>query len=113
MTLVGGLENGVRLVDEEQFGPALPIVRYRRLEDAIAWANETDYGLSASVWGSDRAQLNAVAQQLEAGTVFINKHAEVAPNIPFGGIKGSGLGVEFGLEGLEEYTTIKIINAAT
>ena len=113
VTLVGGLENGVRLVDEEQFGPALPIVRYRRLEDAIAWANDTDYGLSASVWGSDRAQLNAVARQLEAGTVFINKHAEVAPNIPFGGIKGSGLGVEFAQEGLEAYTTIKIINAAT
>jgi acyl-CoA reductase-like NAD-dependent aldehyde dehydrogenase len=112
VTLVGGVGNGVRLVDEEQFGPALPIVRYRRLEDAIEWANDTDYGLSASVWGSDRAQLSAVARQLEAGTVFINKHAEVAPNIPFGGIKGSGLGVEFAQEGLEAYTTIKIINAA-
>jgi acyl-CoA reductase-like NAD-dependent aldehyde dehydrogenase len=111
-TFVGNLGNGVRLVDEEQFGPALPIVRYRRLEDAIAWANAGDYGLSASVWGTDTAALAAVAQQLQAGTVFINKHAEVAPNVPFGGIKGSGLGVEFGQEGLEAYTTIKIINAA-
>ena len=111
-TFVGNLGNGVRLVDEEQFGPALPIVRYRRLEDAIDWANAGDYGLSASVWGTDTAALAAVAQQLQAGTVFINKHAEVAPNVPFGGIKGSGLGVEFGQEGLEAYTTIKIINAA-
>ena len=111
VTLVGGLENGVRLVDEEQFGPALPIMRYSKLEDAVAWANDSDYGLSASVWGTDRAQLSAVAKQLEAGTVFINKHAEIAPNVPFGGIKGSGLGVEFGEEGLEAYTNIKIINA--
>ena len=101
----------MRRVDEEQFGPALPIMRYSKLEDAVAWANDSDYGLSASVWGTDRAQLNAVAKQLEAGTVFINKHAEIAPNVPFGGIKGSGLGVEFGEEGLEAYTNIKIINA--
>ena len=113
VTLVGEVGNGVRLVDEEQFGTALPIIRYRALEDAIAWANGSDYGLTASVWGSDPQALAAVARQLQAGTVYINKHAEVAPNVPFGGIKASGLGVEFGQEGLEAYTTIKIINAAT
>jgi acyl-CoA reductase-like NAD-dependent aldehyde dehydrogenase len=113
VTLVGNAENGQRLVDEEQFGPALPIIRYTRVEDAIRWANETDYGLAASVWGTDRNRLAEVAQQLEAGTVYVNKHAEVAPNIPFGGIKSSGLGVEFGIEGLQAYTTIKVINAAT
>jgi acyl-CoA reductase-like NAD-dependent aldehyde dehydrogenase len=64
------------------------------------------------VWGSDKTQLSAVASRLEAGTVFVNKHADIAPNVPFGGIKCSGLGVEFGEEGLEAYTTIKIINAA-
>ncbi|MFZ1868229.1 MAG: aldehyde dehydrogenase family protein [Steroidobacteraceae bacterium] len=113
VTLVADAENGQRLVDEEQFGPALPIIRYTRVEDAVRWANATDYGLAASVWGTDRNRLAEVAEQLEAGTVYINKHAEVAPNIPFGGIKSSGLGVEFGIEGLQAYTTIKVVNAAT
>jgi acyl-CoA reductase-like NAD-dependent aldehyde dehydrogenase len=113
VTLIADAENGQRLVDEEQFGPALPIIRYTRLEDAVRWANETDYGLAASVWGTDRNRLAEVAEQLEAGTVYINKHAEVAPNIPFGGIKSSGLGVEFGIEGLQAYTTIKVVNATT
>jgi len=112
VTFVADLSNGVRLVDEEQFGPALPIVRYSRLEDAVAWANEHEFGLGASVWGSDPQALEGVARQLHAGTVYINKHAEVAPNIPFGGVKGSGRGVQFGQEGLEAFTAIKIINAA-
>lgn len=101
------------MVAEEQFGPVLPILRYTDLDDAIVRANDTSFGLDASVWGKDKPALNAVAKRLEAGTVFINKHAEIAPNVPFGGIKCSGLGVEFGVEGLAAYTTIKIINAAT
>lgn len=111
ITLVTGVEDGTRLVDEEQFGPALPIVRYSDLDDAIRRANGTQFGLCASVWGSDRNTLREVAERLEAGTVLINKHGEIAPHVPFGGIKQSGLGVEFGQEGLEAYTTIKIINA--
>jgi len=112
VTLIAHVTNGIRLVDEEQFGPALPIIRYRDVAQAVAWANDSDYGLAASVWGKDPQATASVAQQLEAGTVYINKHAEVAPNVPFGGIKGSGLGVEFAEEGLAAYTNIKIINAA-
>ncbi|MEZ5500253.1 MAG: aldehyde dehydrogenase family protein [Steroidobacteraceae bacterium] len=112
VTFMTELSDGVRLVDEEQFGPVLPIIRYTDLDDVIRRANGTDFGLDASVWGSDKKQLQAVAARLEAGTVFINKHAEIAPHVPFGGIKCSGIGVEFGEEGLEAYTTIKIINAA-
>ena len=112
VTFITGVSDGVRLVDEEQFGPVLPIISYTDLDDAIARANGTDFGLDASVWGTDRDETARVAAQLEAGTVYENKHAEIAPNIPFGGIKCSGLGVEFGEEGLAAYTSIKIINAA-
>lgn len=112
VTLVSNIEDGTRLVDEEQFGPVLPIVRYRDLDDVIRRANDTRFGLDASVWGHNRALLSEVAAQLEAGTVYINRHADIAPHVPFGGIKWSGLGVEFAEEGLAAYTTIKVINEA-
>lgn len=112
VTILTECRDGMRIVDEEQFGPVIPVIRYTNLDDAIARANGLEFGLDASVWGSDPAKLKEVAKRLEAGTVFINKHAEIAPNVPFGGIKCSGLGVEFGEEGLAAYTTIKIINAA-
>jgi acyl-CoA reductase-like NAD-dependent aldehyde dehydrogenase len=102
----------VRLVDEEQFGTALPIIRYADIDDAIARANGTEFGLDASVWGTDRAEAERVAAELEAGTVWINKHAAIQPNVPMGGIKCSGIGVEFGEEGLAAYTAIKITHAA-
>lgn len=112
VTFVTGIEDGTRLVDEEQFGPVLPIVRYTDVDDAIARANGLQYGLDASVWGADPEQTSRIAARLEAGTVWINKHAEIAPHVPFGGIKCSGLGVEFGEEGLAAYTSIKVINRA-
>jgi acyl-CoA reductase-like NAD-dependent aldehyde dehydrogenase len=112
VTLIADVNDGSRLVDEEQFGPVLPIIRYSDLNAAIAAANGLDFGLGASVWGTDPQKTRAVAARLEAGTVYINKHAEIAPHVPFGGIKSSGIGVEFGLEGLAAYTSIKIINAA-
>jgi len=112
VTFITGVSDGVRLVDEEQFGPVLPIITYTDLDDAIRRANGTDFGLDASVWGADRDETARVAAQLEAGTVYENKHADIAPHIPFGGIKCSGLGVEFGEEGLAAYTSIKVINAA-
>ena len=112
VTIIADVSDGVRIVDEEQFGPVLPIIRYSDVNDAVARANGLEYGLDASVWGTDKDELQRVSGLLEAGTVYINKHAEIAPNIPFGGIKCSGLGVEFGEEGLAAYTSIKVINAA-
>lgn len=112
VTIMTGVSDGVRLVDEEQFGPVLPIVTYTDLADAIERANNSEFGLDASVWGADRKETARVAGLLEAGTVYENQHADIAPHIPFGGIKCSGLGVEFGEEGLAAYTAIKIINAA-
>jgi acyl-CoA reductase-like NAD-dependent aldehyde dehydrogenase len=112
ISFIADAVDGMRLVDEEQFGPALPIIRYKNVEDAIAAANNLEFGLGASVWGQDREQAMAVANQLEAGTVFINKHADISPDTPFGGIKNSGLGVEFGVEGLAAYTNIKVYSMA-
>lgn len=112
MTFVTGVSDGGRLVDEEQFGPVLPIVAYSDVEDAIARANGTEFGLCASVWGEDEVECTRLATRLEAGTVFVNKHAEIQPHVPFGGIRHSGIGVEFAEEGLAAYTSIKIINKA-
>ena len=112
VTLVANIEEGARLVDEEQFGPVLPIIRYADVDDAVRRANGTEYGLDASVWGNDQEAVNKVVRALEAGTVWVNKHAQIAPHVPMGGIKSSGMGVEFGEEGLAAYTTIKVINAS-
>ena len=112
ITIIADASDGERVVDEEQFGPVLPIVRYTDLDQAIEKANALKYGLAASVWGQDKELAGKVADRLEAGTAYINKHAEIAPDTPFGGVKCSGDGVEFGEEGLEAYTNIKILNSA-
>ena len=110
VTLVADITDGTRLVDEEQFGPVLPIIRYSSVDEAVKAANGTEFGLDASVWTGDPAAGRAVMERLEAGTVWLNKHAQIAPHVPMGGIKSSGLGVEFGQEGLEAYTEIKVIS---
>jgi acyl-CoA reductase-like NAD-dependent aldehyde dehydrogenase len=110
LTLVTGIADGARLVDEEQFGPVLPIVKYRDVEDAIASANRLDAGLGASVWSADPARARAVALRIQAGTVWINQHGTIHPMVPFGGIKGSGWGVEFGLEGLKSVTQPRVVS---
>lgn len=109
-TLVGGLANGARLVDEEQFGPALPIIAYKDPHEALAWANDNDNGLGGSVWGDDLEQCRELAAALECGTAWINTHGDVLPHCPFGGWKQSGIGVEFGHEGLLECTRAQVIH---
>lgn len=109
VTLVADVDHGCKLVDMEQFGPALPIIRYATVEEAIAKANDSTCGLGGSVWGADLAQARAVASRLECGSVWINKHGVIQPNAPFGGVKQSGFGVEFGVEGLKEFTTIQTV----
>lgn len=109
VTLVADVDHGCKLVDLEQFGPALPIIRYTTVEEAITKANDSSAGLGGSVWGADLAQARAVASRLECGSVWINKHGAIQPNAPFGGVKQSGFGVEFGVEGLKEFTTIQTV----
>ena len=109
-TIVADVDDDNPLVAEEQFGPALPIVRYDDVDQAVAMANKLDVGLGASVWSSDRDTARAVAARLEAGTVWINAHGVVHPMIPFGGVKRSGYGLEFGAEGLKAVSVPQVIN---
>lgn len=109
-TLVADIDNDAPLVQHEQFGPALPIVRYCDLDEVIALANAVDVGLGASVWSADRVQARKVATQLQAGTVWINSHGRVDPRIPFGGIKQSGYGLEFTAEGLKSVAVPQVLN---
>ena len=109
-TLVADIDNDNPLVTEEQFGPALPIIRYSNLDDAVSKANGLDVGLGASVWSSDLSAAREVAARIQAGTVWINKHGAVDPRIPFGGAKQSGYGLEFGVEGLKALGVPQVIN---
>ncbi|WP_316196155.1 MULTISPECIES: aldehyde dehydrogenase family protein [unclassified Bradyrhizobium] len=109
-TIVRDIKEGSKLVDEEQFGPVLPVIKYSDNDDVIRRANATSYGLGASVWSSNPARAHDIAGRIEAGTVWINKHLDMAPNIPFGGAKQSGIGTEFAEEGLAEFTQLQVIN---
>ena len=109
LTLVRDIDNSHRLVSEEQFGPVLPIIRYERVEDAIRMANDSPNGLGGSVWGRDISEARKVARRMECGSVWINKHGMIQPNAPFGGRKASGIGVEFGKEGLHEFTDLQVV----
>lgn len=111
-TIVRDIADGTRIVDEEQFGPILPVIRFDDPEDALARANASAMGLGGSVWGSDREKLRDMASRMESGTTWINQHLDFGPTIPFGGAKQSGLGVEFAEEGLHEFTQLHIINEA-
>ena len=107
ITIVDNPPSDSRIVREEPFGPILPIIRWIDLDEVIADANSTDFGLAASVWGPDRAKAIEVANQIEAGTVWVNEIHIHGIDIPFGGHKQSGMGVENGKEGLQEFTNTK------
>jgi len=108
-TIVGNAKHGMRIVDEEQFGPTVPVIKYTDVEDAIQQANSLDVGLGGSIWG-DLDLSRQLSTKLECGTVWINGHAEILPHVPFGGCKMSGFGVEFGLEGLIQNSLLQVVN---
>ncbi|WP_210604684.1 aldehyde dehydrogenase family protein [Brevibacterium oceani] len=109
-TLVADIDNDNPLVAEEQFGPALPIIKYTDLDQAVEWANELEVGLGSSVWGTDIEECKKVAARLQAGSTWINKHGAVDPRVPFGGVKKSGFGLEFGVEGLKHVSVPHVIS---
>jgi acyl-CoA reductase-like NAD-dependent aldehyde dehydrogenase len=108
-TVLTNVEDGMRIVDEEQFGPVLPVVAYRDLEDAVAAANGTHFGLDASVWSADPERAAKVARRLECGTAWINTHLVQGPAQPFRGAKWSGIGVENGPWGLAGFYQLQTL----
>ena len=108
-TVLIDVSEGLRVVDEEQFGPVMPVMRYRTVDEAIERANATMFGLSGSVWSSDLDRAAKVAEELDCGTAFVNDHLALSPDVPFGGSKWSGIGVENGSWGLEEFTQLQAI----
>jgi acyl-CoA reductase-like NAD-dependent aldehyde dehydrogenase len=104
------IADSAKLVREEQFGPILPVLSYRTVDEAIARANDSIYGLTATVWGRDTARALEVAKQLECGTVWVNRHLELPIDIAVGGVKQSGLGVELGAEGLREFAQRRVVS---
>lgn len=108
-TIFVGVTNDARIAREEVFGPVLVVLTYDSVEEAIKIANDTDYGLSAGVWG-DEDQAIEIARELDAGMVWINDWHVIHPAYPFGGFKQSGLGREGGPHALDEYTEAKFIS---
>jgi len=111
-TIVRDVKEGDRIVDEEQFGPILPLIKYSDVDDVIARANDSDYGLGGSVWSSNIDRASDIANKIESGTVWINQHTAIGPHIPMAGYKKSGIGVEQAQEGLEEFTQMKVVSIA-
>ena len=109
-TIITQLPEDARLITEEQFGPLLPVQRFSDVEDAIRRANDTRYGLAASVWSCNLERAHAVAMRLEAGTVWINQHRATAANVPFGGVKESGVGRNYSEIGLKGNMEAKVIS---
>ena len=107
-TIVADIDQNNPLVQIEQFGPALPIIKYDDLDQAIEWANELEVGLGSSVWSSNPTRAREVADRLIAGTTWVNKHGAIDPRVPFGGVKKSGMGLEFGVEGLKQVALPKV-----
>ena len=111
-TVLTELNDGVRIVDEEQFGPALPVMSYRDLDDVVERANRTHFGLGASVWTADLERGTAVARRIDAGTAWVNTHQSAVPGQPFGGLKWSGIGLEGGPWGLIAFTDVQALHTA-
>ena len=107
-TIFADVDNGMRIAQEEIFGPVLSVIPYDDVDDAIRIANDSDYGLAGTVWTGDDAAGLDVARQVRAGTYGVNTYT-MDFAAPFGGYKSSGVGREFGPEGLSHYTELKSI----
>jgi acyl-CoA reductase-like NAD-dependent aldehyde dehydrogenase len=109
-TIVTGLAHDARLVREEQFGPVLPVLPYDSIEEAIGYANEIEYGLGGIIWTSNVERGAEVASKIETGTIWVNRHLVLPKDVPFGGAKQSGIGVQNGIEGIEDFTQRRVLS---
>ncbi|KAJ6258267.1 hypothetical protein Dda_7186 [Drechslerella dactyloides] len=107
--IVVGPSDSSKIMVEEPFGPIVPVATWTTDEEVLARANDTNMGLGASVWGKDIERAERIARSLEAGSVWINEHMSLNPSAPFGGWKGSGLGVENGLDGLKGWCNVQVL----
>jgi aldehyde dehydrogenase (NAD+) len=108
-TLISGLDNSARVAREEIFGPVLVIIPHDGDDDAIRIANDSPYGLSGSIWGTDPARVQHVVEAVRTGTLGVNGGIWYAADAPFGGYKQSGIGREMGVAGFEEYLETKLV----
>lgn len=109
VTLVDNPPEDSRIVQEEQFGPILPLIRFSTEDEGIARANSSEYGLACTIWTADETRARRIARQIEAGSVWINEALALSPFAAFGGHKQSGIGQENGRGGLEEFTNARTI----
>ncbi|KAK4233608.1 aldehyde dehydrogenase domain-containing protein, partial [Achaetomium macrosporum] len=97
-----------RIVVEEPFGPIVPLLKWSSEDEVISRANVLETGLEASTWNKDLVRAEKMARQINAGSVWVNSHFDVAPHVPFGGHKESGIGMEWGVEGFRHFTNSKV-----
>ena len=112
VTIVDNPPESSRVVQEEAFGPILPMLKFSDIDDVISRANDSEYGLAGAVWSKDTDKAMKIARQLETGTVWINQNLNLRPDTPFAGHKQSGSGIENGMEGLLEYMSPQAVYIA-
>lgn len=108
-TIIDNPDDNSKIVTEEPFGPIVPLLSWSDEKDVISRANNTDMGLGASVWSADVEQATRIAEQIDAGSVWINEHMGILPNAHFSGHKSSGIGGEWGVDGLRSYCSPRTI----
>jgi aldehyde dehydrogenase (NAD+) len=108
-TIFADVRNEMRIAREEVFGPLLSLIPFDSDDEAIAIANDTEFGLAAGVWTNDLARAHRTVRALRAGTVWVNTYRALAPAMPFGGFKGSGIGSENGSEAINDFTRVKAV----
>nr|WP_232059377.1 aldehyde dehydrogenase family protein [Kineobactrum salinum] len=111
--VLSGVDHSMAIMKEETFGPAIPIMAISSDDEAVALMNDSDYGLTASIWSQDIDTALALGQQVDSGTFYVNRcdHADLL--LPFGGVKQSGIGRSYGIQGLEELVTTRSFHVRT